>query len=80
MTLGATTLKRSRPLRLGGRYHFYEIPPGQYQLVARMANHPMDVTVWDQKVTVADGRVTEVTLTPATARVSPDKFPPPFKD
>jgi hypothetical protein len=68
---------RSRPLRLGGRYHFYDIPPGQYRLVARMASSPRDVTVWDQKVVVGDGTVTELALTPATAHVSPDKFPPP---
>ena len=75
---GATeTVKRSRPLRLGGSYHFYDIPPGQYRIVALMASYPKDITLWDQKVTVADGAPTELVLTPATARLSPDKYPPP---
>ena len=78
---GATeSVKRSRPLRLGGSYHFYDIPPGQYRLVARMASYPEDVTLWDQKVTVADGTPTELVLTPATARLSPDQFPPAVKE
>jgi TPR repeat len=71
------TVKRSRPISLGGSYHFYDIPPGQYRIVARLFSTPSDVTVWDQKVMVEDGRPTELVLTPETARVSPDKFPPP---
>jgi hypothetical protein len=35
------------------------------------------VTLWDQKVTVEEGRPTELILTPATALIPPDKFPPP---
>ena len=70
-------VKRSRPISLGGRYHFYDIPPGQYRITARLFVPPKDVTVWDQKVTVEDGRPTELVLTPATALVPPDKFPPP---
>ena len=42
-----------------------------------MANDPEDITLWDQKVTVADGTPTELVLTPGTARLTPDKFPPP---
>ena len=57
--------------------HFYDIPPGQYRITARLFVAPKDVTVWDQKVTVEDGRPTELVLTPATALVPPDKFPPP---
>jgi tetratricopeptide (TPR) repeat protein len=75
---GATeNVKQSRPLRLGGSYHFYNIPPGQYRIVALMASYPEDITLWDQKVMVADGTPTELVLTPATARLSPDKYPPP---
>jgi len=73
-------VKRSRPLRLGARYHFYDIPPGQYRIVARMANYPADVTLWDQRVSVVEGKPTELDLTPATARLSPDKFPPPVQE
>jgi len=72
------SIKRSRPLRLGKRYNFYDIPAGRYRLVARMANRPEDVTLWDQEVTVVDGTPTEVALTPATAHVSPETFPPPL--
>jgi tetratricopeptide (TPR) repeat protein len=68
---------QSRPISLGGRYHFYNIPPGQYRITARLFNVPKDVTLWDQKVTVEDGRPTELILTPATALIPPDKFPPP---
>ena len=71
------SVKRSRPLRLGGGYHFWDIPPGQYRIVARMAHHPEDVTLWDQTVMVADGQPTELVLTPENAKVSPDTFPPP---
>jgi len=70
-------VKRSRPISLGGRYHFYDIPPGQYRIVARLYSTPSDVTLWDQKVKVEDGRPTELVLTPETALVPPDKFPPP---
>ena len=70
-------VKRSRPITLGGKYHFYDIPPGQYRLTARLFVAPKDVTVWDQQVTVEDGRPTELVLTPARALVSPDTFPPP---
>ena len=70
-------VKRSRPISLGGRYHFYDIPSGQYRITARLFVAPTDVTVWDQKVTVEDGRPTELVLTPATALVPPDQFPPP---
>jgi hypothetical protein len=70
-------VKRSRPINLGGRFHFYDIPPGQYRIVARMYGSPADLTLWDQKVMVDDGRPTEFTLTPETALVPPDKFPPP---
>jgi hypothetical protein len=74
------SVKRFRPLRLGARYHFYDLPPGQYRLVVRMAHHPEDVTLWDQKVLVADGTPTELNLTPETARLSPDEFPPPVNE
>jgi hypothetical protein len=78
---GATeTIKRFRPLRLGARYHFYNVPPGKYRLVVRMAHHPEDVVLWDQRVLVADGTPTEFNLTPASARLSPDEFPPPVKE
>ena len=70
-------VKRSRPISLGGRYHFYDIPPGQYRITARLFVQPKDVMVWDQKVRVEEGRPTEIVLTPATALVPPDKFPPP---
>jgi hypothetical protein len=70
-------VKRSRPLRLGGRYHFWDIPAGQYRILARMYSHPEDVMLWDQTVTVHEGRPTELVLTPATARLSPAAFPPP---
>jgi hypothetical protein len=70
-------VKRSRPISLGGRYHFYDIPPGQYRIVARLYSTPSDVTLWDQKVIVDDGRPTELILTPETALLAPDKFPPP---
>ena len=51
--------------------------PRQYRLTASLFVAPKDVMVWDQKVTVEDGRPTELVLTPATALVPPDKFPPP---
>jgi hypothetical protein len=77
---GATeTVKRFRPIRLGGRYHFHDLAPGKYRLVVRMAHHPEDVTLWDETVMVADGEPTELNLTPATARRSPDEFPPPLE-
>lgn len=71
------TVKRSRPLSLGGPYHFYDIPPGKYRIFAQMYSAPKDVTLWDQRVTVEDGKITELVLTPGTALVPPDKFPPP---
>ena len=40
---------QSRPISLGGRYHFYDIPAGQYRIIARLFNVPKDVTLWDQK-------------------------------
>ena len=70
-------VKQARPISLGGRYHFYNIPPGQYRIVARLYGTPSDVTLWDQKVMVDDGRPTELVLTPETALLAPDKFPPP---
>jgi hypothetical protein len=70
-------VKRSRPISLGGRYHFWDIPPGQYRIVARLYSTPSDVTLWDQKVVVQDGRPTELILTSETALLTPDKFPPP---
>jgi hypothetical protein len=70
-------VKRSRPINLGGRFHFYDIPPGQYRLLVRMYSTPADLTLWEQKVMVDDGRPTDLLLTPETARVPPDKFPPP---
>ncbi len=72
---GTEQVKRNRPLSLGGRYHFYDVPPGQYRIIAKFQSTPSDVTLWDQKVTVLDGRPTELTLTPATSLVPPDKFP-----
>ena len=33
--------------------------------------------MWDQRGRAEDGRPTELVLTPATALVPPDKFPPP---
>jgi tetratricopeptide (TPR) repeat protein len=74
------TIQRSRPFRLGDRYYFYDIPPGQYRIVARSTGLPANVTLWDQRVAVQEGTPTEVVLTPATARVSPEKFPPPPAD
>jgi hypothetical protein len=68
---------QSRPISLGGRYHFYDIPAGQYRIIGRLFSVPKDVTLWDQKVTVEEGRPTELILTPATALIPPDKFPPP---
>jgi len=50
---------------------------GQYRFTARLFVAPKDVTVWDQKVAVQDGQLTELVLTPGTALVAPDKFPPP---
>jgi hypothetical protein len=70
-------VKRQRPISLGGKYSFYDIPPGQYRITATLFVAPKDVTVWDQKVNVEDGRPTELVLTPGTALVAPDKFPPP---
>ena len=70
-------VKRSRPISLGGRYHFYDIPPGQYRIVGRFYGTPSDVTVWDQKVLVDDGRPTDLVLSPENAMLAPDKFPPP---
>jgi tetratricopeptide (TPR) repeat protein len=69
-------VKRQRPINLGGKYAFYDIPAGQYRITARF-DALKDVMVWDQKVMVEDGRPTELILTPATALVPPDKFPPP---
>jgi hypothetical protein len=74
---GTEDVKRSRPFRLGTRYHFYDIPPGKYRIVARTTAFAENVTLWDQAVMVEDGTPTELALTPATAKVSPDKFPPP---
>lgn len=68
---------RSRPISLSGKFYFDTLPPGQYRLTAKLFVAPKDVMVWDQKVTVAEGRPTELVLTPGTALVSPDKFPPP---
>jgi hypothetical protein len=71
------SVTRSRPFRLGARYYFYDIPPGKYRIVARTTAMVENVTLWDQTVMVADGTPTELVLTSATAKVSPDKFPPP---
>ena len=71
------SVKQQRPISLGGKYSFYDIPPGQYRITATLFVAPKDVMVWDQKVNVEDGRPTELVLTPATALVPPDKFPPP---
>ena len=71
------SVKQQRPISLGGKFSFYDIPPGQYRITATLFVAPKDVVMWDQKVNVEDGRPTELVLTPATALVPPDKFPPP---
>lgn len=70
---GTAEVKLSRPFRLGDRYEFKDLPPGRYRLVAAVDS----TTLWDQKITVEPGKLTEVNLSQASSPVSPDKFPGP---
>ena len=68
-------VKRSRPISLGGKYHFYDIPPGQYRITARLYGHAEGRDGLGSEGEVEDGRPTELVLTPATALVSARQVP-----
>ena len=70
-------VSRSRPFRLGLPYDFPELVPGRYRLTASVVTGASHTTLWDQTVVVPADQRTELVLTPATARLSPEDFPPP---
>jgi hypothetical protein len=67
-------VKQTRPFRLGDLFGFRDLRPGRYRIVAVAEGG--SPTLWDQKVTVEAGKRTELTLTAASASVSPSAFPP----
>jgi tetratricopeptide (TPR) repeat protein len=71
------SVTRSRPFRLGLQYDFPELVPGRYRLTASVVTGAKHTTLWDQKIVVPADQRTELVLTPASARVSPEEFPPP---
>ena len=67
-------VRRLRGHRPGDRFEFLDLPPGRYRVVVRVSLGPGDLALWDQKVTVLAGKPTELTLTPATSLVTPERF------
>jgi tetratricopeptide (TPR) repeat protein len=67
----------SRPFRLGERYEFSDLAPGKYRLVAKAEDGAPSMELWDQRVTVEAGQVTQLPLSASNSKVSPDKFPGP---
>lgn len=58
-------------VRLGEPYEFDQVPPGNYQLTARLSG----TTLWDRKVVVEPGQETVLDLTSGDSAVS-SKEPP----
>jgi tetratricopeptide (TPR) repeat protein len=67
----------SRPFRLGERYEFSDLAPGKYRLVAKAEDGAPQVELWDQRVTVEAGQVTQLPLSAANSKVTPEQFPGP---
>ena len=74
---GTKSVNLSRPFRLGERYEFGDLAPGKYRLVAKAEDGAPTVELWDQHVTVEAGQVTQLPLSAANSKVSPDTFPGP---
>ena len=66
-------VKRTRAFRLGDGYEFKDVPAGRYRVVAVIN----ETTVWDEKVTVAAGKDTSLTLSQSTSPIPASKFAPP---
>jgi hypothetical protein len=66
-------VRRTRAFRLGDGYEFKDVPAGRYRVVAVVD----ETTIWDEKVTVAAGKDTSLTLSQATSPVPASKFAPP---
>lgn len=66
-------VRRTRAFRLGDGYEFKDVPAGRYRVVAVID----ETTVWDEKVTVAPGKDTSLTLSQSTSPVPAGKFAPP---
>jgi len=67
----------SRPFRLGERYEFRDLEPGKYRLVAKAEDGAPAVELWDQQVTIEAGKATQLALSAANSKVSPEQFPGP---
>jgi tetratricopeptide (TPR) repeat protein len=65
-------IKRTRAFRLGDRYEFRDVPAGRYRVVAVID----ETMVWDEKVTVAAGKDTNLTLSQSTSPVPAATFAP----
>lgn len=68
----------SRPFRLGERYEFSDLAPGKYRLVAKAEDGAPSMELWDQHVTVEAGQATQLPLSAANSKVSPEQFPGPL--
>lgn len=68
-------VKRNRAFRLGDAYDFKDVPPGRYRVVAVID----ETKVWDEKVTVAAGKDTSLTLSQSTSPVPAGKYTPAAK-
>lgn len=65
----------SRPFRLGERYEFRDLAPGKYRLVAKAEDRTPAVELWDQRIVIEAGQVTQLPLSTANSSVSPSAFP-----
>ena len=72
---GTKSVSLSRPFRLGDRYEFRDLTPGKYRLVAKSEDGAPAMELWDQRVTVEAGQVTQMPLTASNSKVGPDRFP-----
>lgn len=74
---GTKSVNLSRPFRLGERYEFRDLDPGKYRLVARAEDGAPAMELWNQRVTVEAGQMTQLALGPTNSKVSPEQFPGP---
>jgi len=74
---GTKAVNVSRPFRLGERYEFSDLAPGKYRLVAKAEDGAPSMELWDQPVTVEAGQATQLPLSAANSKVTPEQFPGP---
>ena len=67
----------SRPFRLGERYEFRDLEPGKYRLVAKAEDGAPAAELWNQPVIIEAGQTTQLSLSAANSKVSPEQFPGP---